>query len=197
MTLRAEVLPKVRCPKSKVRLRSKKSRSKGSFGKQHGKRAQTLLKFAWQYLYHIYWVLWMELTCKESLLVICKISRLFPKRLTFDSKYSIFKGGHLTQTIQMQLSRKQKLFLNFFLHFWNLVWILNIFKKKMTLEVEVFPKLRIPKNIVLSMSQSSRYRGSFGNLHAKRAQTLLNFDGSTFTRFIDHCEGDWQAKSLC
>ena len=176
---------------------SKKSRFKGSFGKQHGKRAQTLLKFAWQYLYHIYWVLWMELTCKESLLVICKISRLFPKRLTFDSKYSIFKGGHLTQTIQMQLSRKQKLFLNFFLHFWNLVWILNIFKKKMTLEVEVFPKLRIPKNIVLSMSQSSRYRGSFGNLHAKRAQTLLNFDGSTFTRFIDHCEGDWQAKSLC
>ena len=127
MTLIAEVFPKLQTPKNMVTSMSKKSRFKGSFGKQHGKRAQTLLKFAWQYLYHIYWVLWMELTCKESLLVICKISRLFPKTLTFDSKYSIFKGGHLTQTIQMQLSRKQKLFLNFFLHFWNLVWILNIF----------------------------------------------------------------------
>ena len=30
---------------------SKKSRLKGSFGKQHGKRPQTLLKFARQYLY--------------------------------------------------------------------------------------------------------------------------------------------------
>ena len=127
MTLIAEVFPKLRAAKNMVTSMSKKSRFKRSFGKQHGKRAQTLLKFAWQYLYHIYWVLWMELTCKESLLVICKISRLFPKTLTFDSKYSIFKGGHLTQTIQMQLSRKQKLFLNFFLHFWNLVWILNIF----------------------------------------------------------------------
>ena len=30
---------------------SKKSRLKGSFGKQHGKRPKTLLKFARQYLY--------------------------------------------------------------------------------------------------------------------------------------------------
>ena len=34
----------------------------------------------------------------------------------------------------------KKLFLNFFLHFWNLVSILNIFKKKMTLIADVFPK---------------------------------------------------------
>ena len=30
----------------------------------------------------------------------------------------------------MQVSWKQKRFLNFFLYFWNLVEILNIFKKK-------------------------------------------------------------------
>ena len=54
MTLIAEVFPRVQTPKNMVTSMSKKSRFKGSFGKQHGKRAQTLLKFAWQNLYHIY-----------------------------------------------------------------------------------------------------------------------------------------------
>ena len=62
MTLIREVFPKFRSPKNKVRSKSKKYRSNGSFGKQHGKRAQILLKFAWQYLYHIYWLLWWQLT---------------------------------------------------------------------------------------------------------------------------------------
>ena len=51
----------------------------------------------------------------------------------------------------MQLSRKQKVFQKFFLHFWNVDKILNTFikkkKKKMALIADVFPKLRIPKGI--------------------------------------------------
>ena len=54
MTLIDEVFPKLRTPKNKVRSMSIKSRFKGSFKKQHGKCAQTLFKFAWQKLYHIY-----------------------------------------------------------------------------------------------------------------------------------------------
>ena len=54
MTLIADVYPKLRTQKNLVRSMSKKSRLKGSFRKQHGKRAQTLLKFAWQHIYHIY-----------------------------------------------------------------------------------------------------------------------------------------------
>ena len=54
MTLIADLYPELRIQKNLVRSMSKKSRFKGSFGKQHGKRAQTLLKFAWQHLYHIY-----------------------------------------------------------------------------------------------------------------------------------------------
>ena len=113
MTVIAEVFPKLRTRKNLVRSMSKKSRFKGSFGKQHGKRAQTLLKFAWQHLYHIYWSLWRQLTCKKSLLVICKISRLFPNTLSGDGKYSLFNRDNLKQPIQMQLSRKQKTFSNF------------------------------------------------------------------------------------
>ena len=114
MTLIAEVFPKLRTRKNLVRSMSKKSRFKGSFGKQHGKRAQTLLKFSWQSLYHIYWSLWTQLTCKKSLLVICKISRLFPNTLSADGKYSLFNRDNLTQPIQTELSRKKKTFSEFF-----------------------------------------------------------------------------------
>ena len=56
----------------------------------------------------------MQLTCKKSLLVTFKISRLFPKTLSADDKYSLFNRENLTQLIQMQLSRKQKTFSEFF-----------------------------------------------------------------------------------
>ena len=54
MTLIAEVFPKLRTPKNMVRSISKKFRFKGSFGKQHGKLAQTLLNFERHHIYHIY-----------------------------------------------------------------------------------------------------------------------------------------------
>ena len=117
MTLIAEVFPKLRSPKNKVRSMSIKSRFKGSFKKQHGKCVQTLLKFAWQNLYHIYWSLWRQLTCKKSLLVTWKISRLFPKTLSADGKYSLLNRDILSQPIQMQLSRKEKTFSQLFYAF--------------------------------------------------------------------------------
>ena len=53
-TLIAEVFPKLRTPKNIFRSISKKFRFKGSFGKQHGKLAQTLLNFERHHIYHIY-----------------------------------------------------------------------------------------------------------------------------------------------
>ena len=114
MTLIAVVVPKLRNAKIRVRSMSIKFRFKGSFKKQHGKCAKTLFKFAWQNLYHIYWSLWRQLTFKKFLLVICKISRLFPNTLSADGKYSLLNRDNLTQPIQMQLSRKQKTFSQFF-----------------------------------------------------------------------------------
>ena len=127
VTLIADVLPKLRSPKNKVRSMSIKFPFKGSFHKQHGKRAQTMLKFAWQNFYHIFSFLWSQLTFKKSLLVICKIWRLFVNTLSADGKYSLFNRDNLTQPVQMQLSRKEKSCSDFFLHFWNLVEILNFF----------------------------------------------------------------------
>ena len=155
---------------------SKKSRFKRSCGKQHGKRAQTLLKFAWQHLYHIYWSLWRQLTFKKFLLVICKISRLFPNKLSADGKYSLLNRDNLTQPIQMQVSRKEKTFSEFFSAFLKSNLNIEHFQeKKMSVIADGFPKLRTPKNLVRSMSKKARFKGSFGKQHGKRAKTLLKF----------------------
>ena len=119
MTLVLAVFPKLWTPKNMVTSMSKKFSFKGSFGKQHGKRTQKLLNFAWQHLYHIYWLLWMQLTCEKSLLVTCKISTLFPNTLSADGKYSLFKRANLTQPIQMQLTRIEKTFSNFLAAFFK------------------------------------------------------------------------------
>ena len=57
---------------------------------------------------------------EKFLLVICKILGLFVNTLSTDDKYSLLKKDNLTQTIQMQLSEKQKTFSEFFVHFQNL-----------------------------------------------------------------------------
>ena len=68
--------------------------------------------------------------------------------MTLDEKHYLLTGDNLTQTIQIQLSEKQKTFLNFFLHFQNLYYIVNICQKKITLIADGFPEKLPPKNIV-------------------------------------------------
>ena len=132
MTLIAEVFPRLPTPKNMVTVTSicKKSHFKVSFGTQHGKRTQTLLKLAWQHLYHIYWSLWKPIACKKSVLVICKISRLFPNTLSAYGKYSLLNRDNLTQPIHMQLSRKQKTFSQFFCAFLKASLNFEHFQKK-------------------------------------------------------------------
>ena len=57
---------------------------------------------------------------KMSLLVTRKILGAFVNRLAADGKYPI----------QMLLSKKRKVFLNFLFYFWNIDRILNILQKK-------------------------------------------------------------------
>ena len=53
MTFIADLFPKLRTPKNVVRYLSKKSRFKGPFDRQHGKRVETLLSSEAQHYYHI------------------------------------------------------------------------------------------------------------------------------------------------
>ena len=117
MTLIADVFQKLRTQKNLVRWMPKKYRLKGSFKKQHGKCAQTLLKCQGQLLYHIYWSLWRQLSYKKSPVVIYKVWGLFINTLSAEGKYSLFNRGNLRQPIQMKLSGKQKTFSWFFTAF--------------------------------------------------------------------------------
>ena len=49
----------------------------------------------------------------------------------------------------------------------------NIFKQKMTLIADLFPKLRTPENVVRYMSKKSSSKGPFARQHVKRVQSLL------------------------
>ena len=53
MTFIADLFVKLRTPKNVVRYMSKKSRFKGPFHRQHGKRDQTLLRSESEETYHI------------------------------------------------------------------------------------------------------------------------------------------------
>ena len=53
MTLIADLFGKLRTPKNVVRYKSKKSRFKGPFHMQHGKRVHALFRSEPQHRYHI------------------------------------------------------------------------------------------------------------------------------------------------
>ena len=113
-----------------VRLISKKSRFRGSFEEQDGKRVQTLLKSASQHLYDIYWSLWKILSCKKSLLVICEILWLFANIFAATERCPVFKRDKLTIPIQMQLYHKEKTFFQFLVPFSKSALNLEHFEKK-------------------------------------------------------------------
>ena len=131
MRLIVDVFPKLRTSKDVVRSMSIKSRFRGLFEKQHGKRAQILLKSEQQHLCHIYWSMVMQLKCKKShMLVICKSWRLFVDTFTVDDKYFLLTKENLTQSIQMQLSQKQKTLSQFFSQFLKSNYNFENFQKK-------------------------------------------------------------------
>ena len=176
----------------------KKSSFKGSFGKQHGKSTQILLKFAWQHLYHIYWSLWRLLSYKRSLLVICKISRLFPNTLSADGKYSLFKRDNLTQPIQIQISRKEKTFSEFFSVFLKSTLNFKHFQKKGWVPYQRYLRnYGLQKSWLYRCLKSPVSRDLSESNMANGPKDCWNLHGSTFTIFINHCEYNWLAKSLC
>ena len=125
-----------------VREMPKKSRLRGLFHKQNGKRAKALFKTASQHLYHIHWSLQSQLSWKKSLLLTCKILGLLLKTFAADEKYPVLNRDNLTIPTQMQGSQKKNTFYQFFAGFLNSR--LNL-KKTMTLIHFLFSKLETSK----------------------------------------------------
>ena len=92
--------------------------------------------------------------------------------------------------------RNKKLFLNSFLHFRNIDSILNIFKKKMTCIADVFWTYGLRKTCLDNFLKSpvSEDPSTSNMVNGRKHCWCLNI--STFTIFLDNCEGNSVAKSL-
>ena len=89
---------------------SKNSRLRGPFDKQHGKRAQALLKSASQHLYHIHWSLARKLCSKKSLLLTCQILGLLVNTLAADEKYPVLNRDNLTIELKCNYLKTKRFF---------------------------------------------------------------------------------------
>ena len=88
----------------------------------------------------------MEL--QKSLLETLKLFSRFCKTLTAVDKYSLISRDNWMQTIQINLSQKQKNFSQFFSAFFESELNFQHFQKKMTLIGYVFPKLPTTKHVL-------------------------------------------------
>ena len=66
----------------------------------------------------------------------------------------------------------------------------------MTLIADVFAKLRTPEYVLKQMSKNSCFRRPFDNQHGKGTKHCWNLNRTTFTIFIDDCEGNWVGKNI-
>ena len=66
--------------------------------------------------------------------------RLFVNTFAAYDKCSVLNREYLTQALHMQLSQKPNLFFKLLIIFLNIDELLNIFKKRMALIANVFPK---------------------------------------------------------
>ena len=127
---------------------SKKSRFRGCFEKQYGKRAQILLRSPSQHLYYIHWSLARKLCSKKSLLLTCQILGLLVNTLATDEKYPVLNRENLTIPIQMQLSQKQITFSQFYAAFWKSGLNFECFEKKDDPDSFCISKIRDTENVV-------------------------------------------------
>ena len=175
---------------------SKKSRFRGPFNKQHGRRAQALLKFASHHLYHIHWSLPSQLSWKKSLWLTCIFLGLLVNTLAADEKYPVLNRDNLTIPIQMQLSQKQKTFSQFFAAFLKSSLNFKHFEKKMTLIAFVFWKLSTPKTWLAKCLKSPVSVDPLKSNMADLPKHCWNLHHSIFILFIEYWGVNWVGKGL-
>ena len=159
------------------------------FGKQHGKRAQELWKYASQHLYHIHWSLPSQLSWKKSLFLTCQILGLLVNTLPADEKYSLLNRHNLTIPIQMELSQKHKTFSQFLGEFLKCNINIKYFEKKDNLHRFCASDITASENVVRWMSKKYRFRESFDKQRGQPAEALLK---SVLVHFYPI---DWSLKS--
>ena len=149
-----------------------KSSFRRPFDKQHGRRAQELLKSASNHLDHIHWSLSSQLSWKKSLLLTCKSLVLLVNTLSADEKYPVLNRNDLTIPVQMQLPQKQKTSFKFLSSFLKSRLNFQYFETKVDPQRFCFSEFTDSENVVRKMSKKCRFRRPFDKQHGKRAKAL-------------------------
>ena len=175
----------------------KKFRFRGPFEKQHGKRAQALLKFASQHFDYTHWSLPSQLNLKKSLLLTCQILGLLLNTLAADEKYPVLNRDNLTIPIHIQLSQKQITFSQFLAPILKSSLNFKHLEKQMTLTAFVFTKLQTPKTY---SDKCLKSRGSEDPLTSNMVNVQKhswNLRHTAFIIFLDNFQGNnWVGKTL-
>ena len=79
----------------------------------------------------------------------------------------------LRSLIKSSCLKKEKHFLGFLFHLWNLHQISNIFQQKKIVIANVFPKLATVQGLVTPLNSQHLLKTSFDSQHVKRYQTLV------------------------
>ena len=131
---------------------------------------------------------------QKSILETWKSFTAFLNTLTADDKYSLSSRDKWMQTIQMDLSQQEDIFLNFFDRFSNFHYVSNIFKKRLPSYFMFFRNYR-PRKACLDKCLKAPLSGdlSTGDM-VNGPKHWGNLNQSAFIILRDHCEGNWVAN---
>ena len=96
---------------------------------------------------------------------------------TADDKYFLCNCENLTQPIQVQLSKKEKTFSDWFSPFSKSTLNFEHLEKNVNLIAYVLMTVRTPKYVVRELSKMPSFRRPYNKQHGNRSQTLLKSDG--------------------
>ena len=174
MTLIADLFPKLRTPEKVVRYMSKKSSFKGPSARQHVKRVQTLLRSGQTALLPYLLIIWKVIESQKVCFSQTQSLITGFNTLTADDKYSLLNKDKFNATNSDQIIAKTKSFFTIFYCIFEMcIKFLNIFKKKMTLIADLFPKLRTPENWLDIYPKSPVSKDPLLDNNVKRVQTLF------------------------
>ena len=155
------------------------------------------MEFQLQHLSHIFSSVWRQLSCEKSLLVIYKILSLLVNKFLAEGKYSLLDRDNSMQPFQMQFSQKQKYFSQLFSKFLKSIWGFEHYQKRRPSQLMYFQNYRLRKMWLHHCLKSPVSESPSKSNMVNCSKHCWNLNGSIFTIFIDHCEGNWAAKIIC
>ena len=131
---------------------------------------------------------------KTLLSVTSETLRLFVNTSTYDHKCSCYKRENIPQAIQMQLSKKLKLFYEVFIAFVESNSISNILRKKMKLIDQLYLILLTPKDLVTKRLKGYDLWHPWGLKVPTGPKHWWNRNKRNFSQLFHFCGLNWDGN---